>query len=377
MFTSMKSTLLTIIFAPLFNFTLTAQVFTNKEVGRKNIALADSLKQMEYPYSLPIWGAKATKAGYNLPYSAGVSIQYFWQESDLIIDNLQVGFNNGQKYNLDGLVRFDEAKATASAATFRPDIWLFPFLNVYGIFGVAQASTEVGYGIWIPDSTNTEKKIFSTETIVEFQSATAGLGITPTIGVGGGFLALDMNFTWTDVPQLEDPAFAFVFGPRLGKNFKFAKPERSIAVWAGGFRVAIRSGTEGSINLSEVFETDGIDAKLENGNLQLEEAQMQVDEWWANLSPLEQANPVNKAKYEASNAVFDRVGQILNQAEIAVNKLEQSTVQYSMDKEPKDKWNFIVGSQFQLNKHIMIRAEAGFLSSRTQFLTGIQYRFGI
>lgn len=373
----MKSTLLTMIFAPLFNFTLTAQVFTNKEVGRKNIALADSLKQMEYPYSLPIWGAKATKAGYNLPYSAGVSIQYFWQESDLIIDNLQVGFNNGQKYNLDGLVRFDEAKATASAATFRPDIWLFPFLNVYGIFGVAQASTEVGYGIWIPDSTNTEKKIFSTETIVEFQSATAGLGITPTIGVGGGFLALDMNFTWTDVPQLEDPAFAFVFGPRLGKNFKFAKPERSIAVWAGGFRVAIRSGTEGSINLSEVFETDGIDAKLENGNLQLEEAQMQVDEWWANLSPLEQANPVNKAKYEASNAVFDRVGQILNQAEIAVNKLEQSTVQYSMDKEPKDKWNFIVGSQFQLNKHIMIRAEAGFLSSRTQFLTGIQYRFGI
>ena len=54
-----------------------AQVFTNKEVGQKNAVFIDSLKKSEYPYSLPILGAKATKAGYNLPYSAGVSAQYF------------------------------------------------------------------------------------------------------------------------------------------------------------------------------------------------------------------------------------------------------------------------------------------------------------
>src|SRR6476619_4279974 len=119
-----------------------AQVFSNKEVGKKNADLIDSLKNSEYPYSLPILGAKATKAGYNLPYSAGVSINYFWQVSDLIIDNLQVGFNNGPMYNLDEIVRFDKAKTTASATTIRPDIWLFPFLNIYGILGRAKASTE-------------------------------------------------------------------------------------------------------------------------------------------------------------------------------------------------------------------------------------------
>ncbi len=373
----MKSALFLSAITLLLNFTLPAQVFTNKEVGKKNAELADSLKQTEYPYSLPIWGAKATKAGYNLPYSAGMSVQYFWQQSDLIIDNLRVGFNNGEQFNLDGIVRFDDAIATANAVTVRPDIWLFPFLNVYGIFGVAQASTEVGFGIWVPDSTNAEREIYSTTTLVEFQSATAGFGITPTIGVGGGFLAMDMNFTWTDVPQLKDPAFAFVFGPRLGKNFKLSKPERSIAVWAGGFRVALKSGTEGSIELSEALDTDNFYAKLENGNMQLDEAQLEVDEWWANLTPIEQSKPVNKAKYETANAAFDRVGQILSQAEIAASNLETATVQYQMDKEPKDKWNFIVGTQFQLNKHLMLRAEYGFLSSRTQFLTGVQYRFGL
>src|SRR5436189_2540210 len=101
----------------LLTIQASAQVFTNKEVGEKNAELIDSLKKTEYPYSLPIWGAKATKAGYDLPYSAGLSVNYFWQKSDIIIDNLNVGFNNGMMYNLDGLVRFDKAVATASALT--------------------------------------------------------------------------------------------------------------------------------------------------------------------------------------------------------------------------------------------------------------------
>jgi hypothetical protein len=48
-----------------------------------------------------------------------------------------------------------------------------------------------------------------------------------------------------------------------------------------------------------------------------------------------------------------------------------------MDKRVKDAWNFIVGSQFQLNKHLMFRIEAGFLGSRTQVMGGLQYRFGL
>lgn len=356
-----------------------AQVFTNKEVGKKNEALADSLKQSEYPYVLPIWGDKATKAGFSLPYSAGVSVQYFGQESLLIIDNLLVGFNNGPMYNLDGIVRFDEAKALASAVTVRPDIWLFPFLNIYGILGKAQASTDVNFGVWIPDSTGVEKEILKAGTTVDFNTTTFGIGVTPTIGVGGGFLALDMNVAWVDVPQLSKPARSFVFGPRFGKNFKLKKPEQSVAIWVGGFRVAIASGTNGSLNLSEVLPDGGAEAgaKIDQGIQRVGDAQVQVDTWWSNLGTLGQNNPVNKAKYEAANAALERAGEILNAADVAVNTITSSTVQYSMDKTVKDAWNFIVGGQFQVNKHLMFRAEAGFLGSRTQVLGGIQYRFGL
>jgi len=356
-----------------------AQVFSNKEVGKKNNELVDSLKEAEYPYALPIWGEKVTKAGYSLPYSAGLSVQYFWQESAIIIDNLEVGFNNGPMYNLDGIVRFDEAKARAQAITVRPDVWLFPFLDVYGIFGVSNASTDVNFGVWVPDSTGTEKEVLSTGTVVKFTTTTYGFGMTPTIGVAGGFLALDFNMAWTDVPQLTQPARSTVFGPRFGKNFKLKNPERTIAVWAGGFRVGLRSGTEGSISLSEVFPEGGgeVGIKIDEGIQKVGDAQQQVDAWWGDLTQQEQNNPVNIAKYETANAALGKAGQILSAADAAVNNISTSTVQYSMDKTIKDAWNFIVGSQFQYNKHLMIRCEVGFLGSRTQVMTGLQYRFGL
>lgn len=370
---------LMILFLIAISIAVNGQVFTNKEVGKKNQAIADSLKKSEYPYSLPIWGDKATKAGYSLPYSAGFSMQYLGSEALLIIDNLKVGFNNGPMYNLDGIVRFDEAKARAEALTVRPDVWLFPFLNVYGILGKAKASTNVNFGVWVPDSTGVEKEVLKTGTTVDFNTTTFGLGITPTIGVGGGFLALDMNVAWVDVPQLSKPARSFVFGPRFGKNFKLKKPEQSIAVWAGGFRLAIASGTDGSLDLSEVFPEGGgeIGAKIDQGIERVGDAQEQVDAWWSELSSIEQNNPVNKAKYEAANAALGRAGEILYAADAAVNTISTSTVQYSMDKDVKDAWNFIVGSQFQYNKHFMVRLEVGFLGSRKQIMTGIQYRFGL
>lgn len=373
----MKNYLLSIVCLLLYTQS-NGQVFTNKEVGKKNEKLIDSLKTADYPYSLPIWGDKATKAGFKLPYSAGLSINYMWQESDLIIENLKVGFNNGPMYDLDNIVRFDKAIATSGSLTFRPDIWLFPFLNVYGIMGKTSASTEIGAGVWLPDpGTGTETEIVKFGSKVDFTATSFGLGMTPTIGVGGGFLALDMNVAWTDVPQLDKPTFTFVFGPRLGKNFKLRKPDRTIAVWAGGFRVHLKSETSGSIGMDEVFPTDEWGSKIQEAETKLNEADVKVENWWNGLTPEQQANPINQSKYEIANNAIDKAGQFIGAVETASGNIANSSVQYSMDKRPKDMWNFIVGSQYQFNKHFMVRLEAGFLSSRTQVMTGLQYRFGL
>ncbi len=353
------------------------QVYTNKVVGEKNKAHADTLKTQAYPYALPIWGAKATAKGYDLPYSAGLSVNYFWQQSDLLISDLFVGFNNGPMYDLDEIIRFNDAVATASIITIRPDIWLLPFLNVYGIFSKANTSTAIEAGLWLPDADNVWNEVTSFSSVAEFDVTAAGFGITPTMGIGGGWMALDMNMTWSDVSALDKPVFSFVFGPRFGKTFKFKNPDRNIAVWAGGFRVHLSSETNGSILLSEVIPIDGLQDKVDEGITKVADATVEVETWWAELTPPEQANPVNKAKYETANRALEKSANVLNSMDGALNDDEHASVQYSLTKRPKDMWNFIVGSQFQINKHFMFRAEYGFLGSRQQFMCGIQYRFGL
>ena len=354
-----------------------AQVFSNKVVGEKNAEYADSLKKSVYPYALPIWGDKATKRGYDLPYSAGLSIQYFGQRSDIVIENLKVGFNGGTMHDMDQVVRFDKAESASDGVSLRPDIWLYPFLNVYGIFGVSAASTDVGYGIWLPDSAGREQEILHLGTKVDFTAATLGFGLTPTIGVGGGWLALDMNFTWTDVPQLSKPAQSFVFDPRMGKSFKLRRPDENINIWAGGFRLAINTGTTGSIPLSDALPIDQWQSSVDQAQAEVTRRNQEIDAWWNGLSPPQQANPANKAKYEASKAVLARAGAALESAEQAVAHAGSSTVEYSIDKHPADMWNLIVGGQYQLNKSWMFRFEAGFLTSRTHIISGVQYRFGL
>jgi hypothetical protein len=107
------------------------------------------------------------------------------------------------------------------------------------------------------------------------------------------------------------------------------------------------------------------------------ETQIAVDEWWAGLTPAQQANPVYQARYETANRTLDATGNLLNTIDGALNDDETATVQYSLSKRPKDMWNFVVGSQYQINKHFMLRAEAGFLGSRTQVIGMLQYRFGL
>jgi hypothetical protein len=370
----MKKLVITMATSVLFCAQSFGQVYAN--IDYKKLA-GEAVDAQKYPYILPIWGAKAVQRGFQLPYSAGLSVQYIWQESDLVIDNLQIGFNNGPMYGLDEIIRFDSAKAAAKAVNFRPDVWLFPFLNVYGIIAKAKTSTSIDAGLWLPDANNNWNQVTAFSSTAEFDATTVGFGLTPTMGISNAWLALDMNLAWSDVSALDKPVFTFIFGPRLGKTIKFKHPDRNLAFWVGGFRVKFTSDTSGSLNLSEVLPVDELGSKVDQGFVKVDEAEKQIEAWWNGLSPAEQSNPVNIAKYNTANRAVDAAGNLLAAVDGALSNASTATVQYSLDKSLKDKWNFIVGSQFQLSKHWMLRAEVGFMGSRQQFLGGIQYRFGL
>lgn len=330
----------------------------------------------DYPYLLPIWGQKVKDKGFDLPYSAGIGVNYLWQNSDILISNVAIGFNGGELINVDELIRFNSTSAEASGINIRPDVWILPFLNVYGIFARAESNTNVDVSVYIPRVSGTEE-LFSIQTSPQFSSETAGIGLTPTMGFLGGWIALDMNFTWTDVDKQDKPVFAFIFDPRIGKTFKLGKPERNISFWVGGFRVKVNRDTQGSLNLGDALPIEEWETKIALGQQKVGEAQVELDTWWEGLTPIEQANPVNKIRFETNQARLDLAGRVLNTADNAVDNAGNSTLDYSLDKEQAKLWSMTVGSQFQLNKSWMLRAEYGFSSGRQQFFCGLQYRFAL
>jgi len=70
-------------------------------------------------------------------------------------------------------------------------------------------------------------------------------------------------------------------------------------------------------------------------------------------------------------------GKVVDGASQIVSGAGDASIQYSLNKTQKKMWNFLIGSQYQINRSWMIRAEYGFLGARTQLIAGLQWRFNL
>lgn len=102
----------------------------------------DSVKT-HCPYVFPILGSKAFEKEFNIPYPAGGMLNYFTAKQDVVIPEIAIGFNNGEMIDLTELLESGTVNTKATSLNVRPDLWVFSFFNVYGIFGKAWAQTEV------------------------------------------------------------------------------------------------------------------------------------------------------------------------------------------------------------------------------------------
>src|SRR5210317_2229478 len=156
--------------------------YASTKINNKHEAYIDSLKNVDYKAFLPIWGKQAYKKGFDLPYPTGVMVNYVYIDQGLVIDNLRLGLKTE---NIDipltgaEFIGFSDNSVVAESVIVRPDVWILPFLNIYGIFGVGTSSTEV----------NLEFPINLTA-VVDQRITNAGIGATAAAGLGPVWMAL-------------------------------------------------------------------------------------------------------------------------------------------------------------------------------------------
>lgn len=333
-----------LFFSVLFLFLLNggggyAQTGSVKVHG-KDSDYADSMKNKGYPWRFPLLGSKVAARGFSLQYPVGVMLNYSPGSQEVEISDLMVGIGSHEPVALD-FVRFGEVKANLQALTARMDLWVLPFMDVYGIAGK----------VWSKTSVNVVSPLqFHTE--ANFDGHVLGLGMTLAGGYHGFVSINDINHTWTVLDNIDGAVKTWMVTPRLGYNINFPG-ERSLTFWIGTAGLFVGKGTSGSISMSHL--TDDIPED------KLQEIKDGTAEWYQGLSRRQQA-----VVKEIAERLLDRIHGI---------SPDGVTINYSLRKKPVSNWSMLAGGQYQFSKRWQARVEVGFLGGRKSGLLSANYRW--
>ncbi len=304
-----------------------------KITRRQDSTKLDSLENATYPYKFPIFGDKVTRKGFVMPLPAGIMLNTVFVKQDVVISDLSVGINDGEPVDLSNIVQFGDITANIQNANLRADLWVFPFLNVYALAGVAWTQTKVG--LVQPISFSTEAK---------FSGGMYGVGVTAASGIRGAFFTLDFNSSWVHFKEIEGAINTLMLTPRIGHSVQLRRKDSNIAYWFGATRLYLNRMTTGSIKLSDIIQENNFLAKLQELSVS------------GDLSPVQQ---------QLVDNMIDRI-----------ENLEDAKINYSLKKRPTHDLTFIVGAQYQLSSVWQFRTEMSFWRGRTSALFSANYRFG-
>ena len=292
-----------------------------------------------YKQIFPIWGKKAVERGFNLPLPVGLNINTVYVNQGIELGQLNLSTNDNPLAPVSWIV-LGEAVSNVATVNFRGDLWVLPFLNVYGMYGKGWAQIDVPITDPVDFTSN-----------VEQQGLYWGVGLTGTMGIKGNFLVVDVNWSWTDLEKLDEPVQVRILSLRYGRVFKINARQRW-NIWVGAMNQRFATETNGSIALNEAIPPAVVDS------IRNELSDYQNEQWYQDLGPIGQA---------AADSIV---------SEILDGDLANTTINYGLTKTAADPWNMLVGGTYELSRHWHLRSEFGFLG-RFQALFVINYRFAL
>lgn len=287
--------------------------------------------------TFPIWGDEARARGYSIPLPFGVNINYMNMRQNIDVDS--IGFSGLALGNHPIPVdMFDidagHTREQSKSETLRLDMWVFPFLNIYGLVGHTRGSSVSNVSVDADPSryTGIDRLIASSvhqlyesgdlqdiDFTLDFKGTTWGTGITLAGGYENWFALVDTNYTQTEFDILDGKISALTVSPRVGYRFNFQGPAgpSHLSVWLGSMYQDVQQEFKGSL-----------------ADLHMPAA----------LQPL-----------------IDTVNQ-------------NGEGRFDVKQRLSSPWNMLIGSQYEITPHFNVLTEIGFNERNSFFIAG-EYRF--
>ncbi|CAI0699805.1 Uncharacterised protein [Serratia quinivorans] len=287
--------------------------------------------------TFPIWGGEARARGYSIPLPFGVNLSYMNIRQNIDVDSITFsGLKLGEHPIPSDLFNIDVGKTRqrSKSENLRLDMWVFPFLNIYGLVGHTRGSSLSQVSVDADPSkyTGIDRIIASAvhrlnqsgdlqdiDFALDFKGTTWGTGFTLAGGYEKWFALVDTNYTRTEFDILDGKISAITVSPRVG--YRFDMPAISgpshLSLWIGSMYQDVDQEFKG--NISDLHMP-------------------------AELQPLIDA--VNK----------DNAGR------------------FDVKQHLSSPWNTLIGAQYELTQNFNVLAEVGFNERNSFFLAG-EYRF--
>lgn len=217
--------------------------------------------------TFPIWGDEARARGYDIPLPFGVNLNSMNMRQD--IDVQRISFSGlalgshpipSDMFNINA----GHTREKSKTETLRLDMWVFPFLNVYGLVGHSRGSSVsnvsvnadpsryTGLDRLIAGSVNDlydSGQLQDIDFTLDFKGTTWGSGITLAGGFQNWFALVDTNYTRTDFDILDGKISALTVSPRVGYRFNFQGPygPSHLSVWVGSMYQNVQQEFRGSL----------------------------------------------------------------------------------------------------------------------------------
>lgn len=159
--------------------------------------------------------------GRTLPLPMGLRGVFYFQNQDMDAESIRLTVPPVPLSGLPALppgLPADVAgiESEAYTANARMDLWLLPFLNLYGILGYVSGEVRAE-GISLPGPSSPAIAALIPESFVlEYDGPVYGGGLTLAAGGGNWWASLDANYTWADLDLSDSSIRTLTVSPRAG-----------------------------------------------------------------------------------------------------------------------------------------------------------------
>jgi len=291
-----------------------------------------ALETQAYRNIFPLFGRALAKRGIELPLPWGINLAYIYNSQLIDLDELALSFNDAERQPVE-FIEFGENRLNVHALNLRLDLWILPMISIYAM-GILSPAGEIDVKVVEP---------IVLDAGTDLNAAGTGFGVTGAWRFGQTMVSGDVNFGWVWAPQIEGPSKTIIGSVRAGQNYDLPK-SWSLTWWSGVMYQRFGRDTVGSLPLKDVlppFDYDGARAGC------------------ADLGAVQEAG---------CTALIDELEE--------KQPLSNTTVNYAIQKGPRNPWAMVAGVQVGYGRHWAFRTELSFLT-KFQVMGMATYRFGI